>query len=166
MPTLSRAIFGGTTLLTAALALTACTEMGRQMAESEARWRSAHYAAQGNPQFSDPRLQAVVAKFEADYTAIGLDAEKLGFGQGQPCAASPDAAFRTLLGVTPDEYRQMQEEVWRQVPGYTTVVDPSPFVSLRSRAATASRGRKGRRPWQAATGRSPASAATASATSR
>lgn len=124
MPTLSRAVLGGTVLLTAALALTACTEMGRQMAESDARARSAHYAAQGNPQFSHPRLQAVVAKFEADYAAIGLDAEKLGFEQGQPCAASQDTAFRTLLGMTPEEHRRAQEEVWRQLPGYTTIVDP------------------------------------------
>ena len=124
MPTPSRAVLGGIALLTAALALAACTSMGQHMAESGARARSAHYAAQGNPQFSDPRLQAVVAKFEADFAAIGLDAEKLGLERGAACPASQEAAFRTLLGLAPEQYRQAQEELWRQVPGYTSIVDP------------------------------------------
>src|SRR3546814_12047614 len=81
MNTRCRALLAGAALLTVALAPAACTSMGQGMAESAARANAARYAAQGNPQFSDPALQAIVKDFEARYAEIGLDAEKLGMAQ-------------------------------------------------------------------------------------
>jgi hypothetical protein len=121
MPTLCRAVLGGTVLLTAALALAACT--GQGMAESSARANAARYAAQGNPQFADPALQAVVKAFEARFAEIGLDAEKLGMAQGRPCPVTQETAFQVLRGMSYEQYLDTQADVARQVPGYTGTTD-------------------------------------------
>lgn len=121
MPTFCRAVLGGTALLTAALALAACT--GQGMAESSARANAARYAAQGNPQFADPALQAVVKAFEARFAEIGLDAEKLGMAQGRPCPVTRETAFQVLRGMSYEQYLDTQADVARQVPGYTGTTD-------------------------------------------
>jgi len=119
-----RAILAGTALLGTAFALAGCEGVAQSMVESDAKARAARYAAQGNPQFAEPRLAAVVKQFEADYAAIGLDAAKLGLEQGTPCPAAPEAAFRTVFGMTPAEYEKSQLELAQKVSGYTGLADP------------------------------------------
>jgi hypothetical protein len=120
----------GAAMLALAIALTlgACDSayesVGRGMAESSARARAAHYEAQGNPQFADPQLAAVVRKFEADYASFGLDAGKLGAAGGRPCNLSPGDTFRIAFGSSPEQWQATQDEVSRNVPGHTAVADP------------------------------------------
>lgn len=132
MPTLCRAVLGGTALLTVALTLAACTSMGQGMAEGSARANAARYAAQGNPQFADPALQAIVRDFEARYAEIGLDAEKLGMAQGRPCPVTKETAFQVLKGMSYEQYLEAQADVAWQVPGYTgtTDIDAVQLVAL------------------------------------
>ena len=64
MPTLCRAVLGGTALLTAALALAACTSMGQGMAESTTRANAARYGAKESRTLSQVVLpdQAAASK--------------------------------------------------------------------------------------------------------
>ncbi|GAB4362103.1 MAG: hypothetical protein Kow00114_17130 [Kiloniellaceae bacterium] len=119
-----RVLLAGSVLLSSTLLLTACEGIGRGMAESDMRAHNARYAAQGNPQFSDPQLRAVVQRFEADFAAIGFDTGKLGLDQGTPCPATQEAAFRTVFGMTPQAHAAMEAEVAQKVPGYTGIADP------------------------------------------
>jgi len=132
MQTPCRAVLGVAALLTAALALSACTSMGQGMAESAARANAARYAAQGNPQFSEPALQAIVKTFEARYAEIGLDVEKLGMADGSPCPVSKETAFQVLRGMSYEQYLDNEADIARQVPGYTgtTDLDAVQLVSL------------------------------------
>jgi hypothetical protein len=127
MPIPCRAVLGGTALLSVALALAACdaayTSMGQGMAESSARANAQRYAAQGNPQFAEPALQAVVKDFEARYAEIGLDSEKLGMAQGKPCPATKETAFQVLKGMSYADYRKMLDDVAAKVPSYTGATD-------------------------------------------
>src|SRR3546814_10672610 len=95
--------------------------MGQGMAESAARANAARYAAQGNPQFSDPALQAIVKDFEARYAEIGLDAEKLGMAQSKPSPVTKETAFQVLKGMSYEQCLDSQAEVARTVPGYTAL---------------------------------------------
>ncbi|MEQ9606225.1 MAG: hypothetical protein RLN99_01005, partial [Kiloniellaceae bacterium] len=86
--------------------------------------RAERYAAQGNPQFSDPQLQAVVKDFEARYAVIGVDADQLGLDQGRPCPVSKATAFTVMKGMSYEAYQEMQLDVAAKVPGYTGISDP------------------------------------------
>ncbi|MGD1877267.1 MAG: hypothetical protein ACFB13_07180 [Kiloniellaceae bacterium] len=118
-----RALLACSALLSAALVLTGCESVGQGMAESNMRARAERYAAQGNPQFSDPQLQAVVKDFEARYAVIGSDVEKLGLEQGIPCPVSKEVAFKILKAMSVEDYGKMQADVAEKVPGYTNISD-------------------------------------------
>lgn len=123
MPNRCRVALGGTALLTAALALGSCTSVGQGMAESAARANAARYAAQGNPQFADPSLRAIVEDFETRYAEIGLDAGKLGMAEGKPCPVAKETAFQVLKGMSYEQYLDSQAEIAMQVHGYTGTTD-------------------------------------------
>src|SRR3546814_15349573 len=105
MNTRCRALLAGAALLTVALAPAACTSMGQGMAESAARANAARYAAQGNTQFSDPALQAIVKEFEATYAELRLDAEKLGMAQGTRCPVTKKNALQVTMGRSKEKYK-------------------------------------------------------------
>src|SRR3546814_16175925 len=118
--------------------------MGQGMAESAARANAARYAAQGNPQFSDPALQAIVKDFEARYAEIGLDAEKLGMAQGKPCPVTKETAFQVLKGMSYEQYLDSQAEVARKVPGYTGTPDINAVQLVSLAGACGDHGPEGR----------------------
>lgn len=123
MKTVCRSLLAGSGLLCAALALAGCESIGQGMAESDARADAARYAAQGNPQFTDPALRALVADFEAKYAIYGVDPDKLGLAEGIPCPASQEAAFKALRGISYAEYLQQQAELSATIPSYTGISD-------------------------------------------
>lgn len=124
MNTRCRAMLAGAALLSTVPLLAGCESAGQGIAESAARARAERYAAQGNPQFSDPQLQAVVKDFEARYAVIGVDAEKLGLEQGRPCPVSKAAAFTVMTGMSYEDHQKMQLDIAAKVPGYTGISDP------------------------------------------
>ncbi|HEY9569313.1 MAG TPA: hypothetical protein VIR38_14560 [Thalassobaculum sp.] len=72
------------------------------MVESASRAEAARLEAQGNPQFTDARLQAIVRDFEAEYAFYGRDLEKLEAGATR-CPLAPKDAFELLRAVDYDE---------------------------------------------------------------
>lgn len=84
----------------------AMTSMAQSMSESENRAEHARLEAQGNPQFSDPDLQAIVREFEAEYARFGRDAEKLKADAATLCPLAPRDAFKVLRQV---DYEQQAD---------------------------------------------------------
>src|SRR5690606_3341624 len=117
---------GMAALLCAAL-LTGCdaatTSIAQSMTESRDRAEYARIAAQGNPQFSDPRLQEKVRAFEAEYAVYGRDAEKLQADATAHCPVTPAEAYRLLRGVGHDE---QQDAPMR----YETGIDETSVIDL------------------------------------
>ena len=93
------------------VSLTACDEAMMQLAQSsvEADYRaeSARLEAQGNPKFSDPKLNAIVAEFEADYAKYGRDSEKLKAEATAPCPIDPKMLFKLLHSMDYEDYQEM-----------------------------------------------------------
>src|SRR3546814_1093416 len=81
---------------------TAMSSLAGSMVESASRAEAARLEAQGNPQFTDARLQAIVRDFEAEYAFYGRDLEKLEAGATR-CPLAPKDAFELLRAVDYDE---------------------------------------------------------------
>jgi hypothetical protein len=109
-------------LLCAAAGLAGCdaamTSVAQSSSESAYRAEAARLDAQGNPSFSDPKLQAVVRAFEADYARFGLEAEALQADAGGTCPVSPEGAYRLLFGT---DYAEQQRAYAEH--GVTSVTD-------------------------------------------
>lgn len=101
-------------LLVLAAGLAGCdaasTSIAQGMAESSQRAESARLAAEGNPVFADPKLQAIVREFEADYARFGRDAAALEADAPTVCRLAPKEAYRLLKGTDYDEQQRAYAE--------------------------------------------------------
>ncbi|MEX2630358.1 MAG: hypothetical protein WD341_10510 [Tistlia sp.] len=96
----------------------ATTSAAQSLSASEHRAEAARIGAQGSPQFADPKLQAIVRDFEAEYARYGRDAEKLAADAGALCPLAPEEAFKLLKQVG---YAEMQAEYAKW--GVTSLTD-------------------------------------------
>ncbi|HAE03354.1 MAG TPA: hypothetical protein DCL95_05645 [Rhodospirillaceae bacterium] len=103
--------FKSVAVILAAMSLTACdaaiTQMAQSSVEADYRAESARLEAQGNPKFSDPKLNAIVTEFEADYAKYGRDAEKLKAEAKAACPMDPKKLFKLLHSMEYEDYQEM-----------------------------------------------------------
>lgn len=120
----ARRVASALVLFCAAAGLAGCDAAMQSIAqdsvERESRAESARIEAQGNPQFADPKLQAFVREFEAEYARYGRDGEKLLAEASASCDMAPKRAYALLAGGDPD---LMEQAYAKQGIAMTEVVD-------------------------------------------
>ncbi len=91
----------------AVVLLTGCFEtIAQGMVESDMRAEHARIAAQGNPTFPDPALNAMVTEFEADYARFERNWDGLIADGTTPCRMDPAQAYQVINQMAPDEMQQ------------------------------------------------------------